>query len=478
MLSERLGDSVQVVHEPGVDITVTTPAVPGPWLRADGEPGMRIEFFAPDDQGGEVLHTARASDGSVVWFGNRPPEAGPTFSWRATAELTVDEPGPWLLALVQTEPAVLLVDGEVVLDGHAQPLVPGREMLGMAKQAITTVLDLSPDRPVSIELRSTVVDQALMAGAKLGIIPALPADSIDRAVAAAAVADVAIVVVGTDGDWETEGVDRTSMHLPGAQDELVARVLEVAPDAVIVVNAGSVVAMPWAGDARAVLQTWFGGQEMAAALSDVVFGDADPGGRLPTTVPRRLEDNPSWGNFPAEGGRVRYGEGLLVGYRWYESRGIDVEFPFGHGLSYSTFEIGEPRLTQSTFVPGATVRVAVPVTNVGSRAGTEVVQLYVAPQGARVFRPEKELKAFAKVALDAGASTVVEVELDDRAFARWAAPDPALDEVMGRLATHVPWTSSPAGADQHGWIVDPGTYELRIGRSSADTARTVTIDVP
>jgi beta-glucosidase len=478
VLAERLGDSVQLVHEPGVDITVTTPAVPASWLSSDGEPGMTVEFFAPGDIGGELVHSARAEDGSVVWFGAPPPEAGPTFSWRATAELTVESPGPWLLSLVQTEAAVLLVDGEVVLDGHAEPLVQGRELLGMAKQAITTVLELSPTRPVRIELRSTVGSPGMMAGAKLGIRSALPADALERAVAAAALADATIVVVGTDGDWETEGVDRDSMELPGDQDELIARVLQVAPDAVVVVNAGSVVAMPWAAGAHAVLQTWFGGQEMSAAVTAVIFGDAEPGGRLPTTIPRRLEDNPSWGNFPAEGGRIRYGEGLLVGYRWYESRRIDVEFPFGHGLSYSAFEIGEPRLSQDSFRLGDTVRVEVPVTNVGSRSGTEVVQLYVAPRRSRAFRPEKELKAFAKVALDAGASTTVVLELDDRAFARWAAPDPALDQVLARLTAQVPWTTAPAGADEHGWTVDPGPYELRVGRSSADIAHVVTIDVP
>ena len=193
-----------------------------------------------------------------------------------------------------------------------------------------------------------------MAGAKLGIVPALPADSIDRAVAAAAVADVAIVVVGTDGDWETEGVDRdvdAPAGRPGRAGRPGARGGARRRDRGQRRLGGGHAVGP---RRRAVLQTWFGGQEMAVALSDVVFGDAEPGGRLPTTVPRRLEDNPSWGNFPAEGGRVRYGEGLLVGYRWYESRGIDVEFPFGHGLSYSTFEIGEPRAVRGHVRVGRT----------------------------------------------------------------------------------------------------------------------------
>ena len=192
----------------------------------------------------------------------------------------------------------------------------------------------------------------------------------------------------------------------------------------------------------------------------------------------RLEDNPSWGNFPAEGGRIRYAEGVLVGYRWYESRGIDVAFPFGHGLSYSRFEIGVPDLSAPTFSPGGSLRVRVPVTNVGDRAGSEVVQLYVAPRRPQAFRPPKELKAFAKVSLAPGESTVVELELDDRSFARWADPDPDLPGLVERVTTQAAWMKPPEGAGARGWVIDPGAHDLLIGRSSADIAQVVTVDVP
>ncbi len=246
-----------------------------------------------------------------------------------------------------------------------------------------------------IEVQSTVRGPAIVTGAKIGIRPAPPVDGIDRAVAAASGADAVVLVVGTDENWETEGADRESMHLPGDQDELVRRVLEVAPRAVVVLNVGAPVATPWAAGAGAVVQCWFGGQEMAEGLADVLFGEADPGGRLPTTIPRRLEDGPTWGNSVPEGGQLRYGEGILVGYRWYESRGIGVSFPFGHGLSYTTFEIGVPELSATSMGPGGSIRLRVPVTNTGDRSGTEVVQCYVAPdrpggvptaQGAEGFR--------------------------------------------------------------------------------------------
>ena len=476
-LRDRLGPGVGVLHEPGVEISLTTPEVPEVLLDADGGPGMVVELFPLDRTDTAPLHTTRADGGSVVWFGATPPDAPSTFSWRARARLRVPEPGRWLLSLVQTEPARLLVDGEVVLDGEREPLLPGHDFLGMAHREITAVLELSPDRPVEVVVESAVREPAFITGAKLGLRRAAPDDGVERAVALAAGSDAVVVVVGTDSDWESEGADRESMGLPGRQDELVERVLEVAPDAIVVLNVGAPVAVPWAERAGAIVQSWFGGQEMADALVDVLLGAADPGGRLPTAIPLRLEDTPSFGNFPADGGRIRYGEGVLVGYRWYEARGIPVAFPFGHGLSYTTFELGRPEVSSSTVAPGDELVVRVPVTNTGNRAGCEVVQLYVAPGSPRAVRPPKELKAFAKVVLGPGASTVVELRLDGRSFARWADPDPGLAELVPRLRQQVAWTRAPEGAEERGWVVDPGRHELHVGRSSADIAHVVEVEV-
>ena len=297
--------------------------------------------------------------------------------------------------------------------------------------------------------------------------------------AAAAAADAVLLVVGTSKEWESEGHDRDAMDLPGAQDELVARVLDVAPDAVVVVNAGAPVTMPWADRARAIAQVWFGGQEAGNAVVDVLTGEADPGGRLPTTIPERLEHNPSFGNFPPEDGAIRYGEGLLVGYRWYEARHLPTRFPFGHGLSYTTFSLGAPRLSATTFEPGdSTLVVEVDVTNTGSRPGSEVVQCYVGHPGARLARPPKELKAFAKVALDPGATATVRLELDARSFAYWKPYDPVSAELAARMQTFLT-SSRPAAAsdDTSGWTIDAGTHQLHVGRSSADIAHVVEVEV-
>jgi beta-glucosidase len=284
-------------------------------------------------------------------------------------------------------------------------------------------------------------------------------------------------VVGTTDEWESEGSDRTSMDLPGAQDALVEAVLEADPDAIVVVNAASPVTMPWAKRARAVLVTWFGGQEMAGALADVLLGDADPGGRLPTTQPLRIGHNPSYGNFPGENGEVRYGEGVLIGYRWYDARELPVRFPFGHGLSYASFELGEPRLSSPSFSPGSTLTVAVDVTNTSDRAGSEVVQLYVEPPPSELVRPPRELRAFAKVALEPGASTTVELELGDRAFACWDPGDPSWDDLLPRAEVSPMIRSDERRRTTGGWRIDPGEYTLRVGRSSADLPHAVGVRV-
>ena len=190
------------------------------------------------------------------------------------------------------------------------------------------------------------------------------------------------MVVGTNDDWESEGHDRTTLTLPGEQDELVRRVVAANPNTVVVLNTGAPVTINWPDGPRALLQAWFGGQELGHAVVDVLTGEAEPGGRLPTTYPVRLEDSPSFGNFPGEFGEVRYGEGVLMGYRGYEARRMPVRFPFGHGLSYTTFEIGAPTLSRAEGGGAGEVTLTVPVTNTGSRRGSEVVQCYVAPPAA------------------------------------------------------------------------------------------------
>jgi beta-glucosidase len=478
-LADRLGPGVEIVHEPGVDISLTTPEVPSEWLtRPDGEPGLLVEYFAADDLGGTVVGHTHRDAATLLALGPPTAGVGSAYALRASARLRPPTAGRWLLSLVQTGPARLLVDGEVVIDGTGPPRPPGHDFFGFGGLELTAELELDPDRPRDIVVELTNADGALISGVKLGARPAARADGIERAVAAAASADAVVVVVGTDADWESEGADRVSMDLPGRQDELVERVLAVAPDAVVVLNTGSPVTLQWADRVRALLQIWFGGQEMSEALTDVLLGDAEPGGRLPTTFPERLEHNPSWGNFPAENGRIVYGEGVLVGYRWYDDRHLPVRFPFGHGLSYSSFTVGEPRLSAATFTAGDTLVVEADVTNTGHRRGSEVVQLYVGSRAPLLHRPPKELKAFAKVVLDPGETTTVRLELGDRAFAYWQAGDPDAESIGERLVTSVAWMKQPSAKGRvRGWALDAGRHDLFVGRSATAIDHVVAVEV-
>jgi beta-glucosidase len=320
-------------------------------------------------------------------------------------------------------------------------------------------------------------DVALLGGVDLRVRAPFPDDAVERAVAAAAAADVAVVVVGTNDDWETEGEDRSSLDLPGFQDALVRAVLAANQRTVVVVNTGAPVTMPWADEAPAILQSWLGGQEMADALVDVLTGADDPGGRLPTTFPLRIEHTPSYGSFPGDNGQAPYAEGIFMGYRWYDSRHLPVRWPFGHGLSYTTFEIGQPVLSSASVPAGHSVTVEVPVANTGDRRGQHVVQCYVRPHRSRLVRPDRELKAFAKVALDAGASTTVSLTLDARAFAYWDPGQPEWPELRDAQRATLPQFRRQERRTEAGWVVEPGHYDVVVGSSVADMAAMSTVEL-
>jgi beta-glucosidase len=469
-LQARLGSRLEVRHAVGANIDQTVEAL-------DAE--FSVALFAGPDWAGPVAAEATRRSGEVLFF--REPAPGvpaEAFSYRATARYTPGVDGLHEITLVQSGRARLLLDGEVLLDGIVDPPPPGPELYGMGSAAMVATVELTAGKPIDLVVEYTSRHAGAVRGVKVGCRPTQPADLIDGAVRVANECDAAVVIVGTNDQWEAEGRDRSSMDLPGTQDELVRRVLSANPRTVVVLNTGSPVATPWAAEAPAVLQSWFGGQEMADALVDVLTGETDPGGRLPTTFPVRVEHNPSFGNFPGDNSQIRYGEGVLVGYRWYEARHLPVAFPFGHGLSYTSFRLDEPRASGEVFRPGQTLTIEVPVTNTGDRRGAEVVQCYVAPASTRLVRPPQELKAFAKVWLDPGETATVTLRLSDRSFAYWDPGDPEWPELATLLTgafPFPPYNNDPT--PKPGWRIDPGCYELRIGRSSAAIAHTVAVNV-
>ena len=277
-----------------------------------------------------------------------------------------------------------------------------------------------------------------------------PAELLERAVAAARVADVAIVFAGLNHERhnDTESTDRLSLELPYGQPELIARVAAANPRTIVVLVAGSPVAMdPWLEKVPVVVQAWYAGMEGGHAIASMIFGDTNPSGRLPCTFPRRLEDTAPHAtglarHYPGEAGTVHYDEGLFVGYRWNDAKAVEPLFPFGFGLSYTTFELGGLKIVAGG-AAGAVATVECEVTNTGARAGAEVVQLYVEPVAPAVERPVRELKAFAKVALQPGERRTVRLTLAPRAFSYY----------------------SP---ERKAWVADAGEYRIVVGRSSRD----------
>ena len=475
-LQAKLGDGVTIVHEQGCDIDKTIPPMSGSRLDSGtGAPGFAVQLYRGTIWEGEVFGSTVTPNGRVMVLPGVEPEVprGP-MSFRATSTFTPDQSGPHLISMTELGAARLHVDGALLFDGIATPTPRGEAFFGVARQELTAEIQMEAGRGYVIDVEFASTGPGWLQGVVLGCKPVPSADMLDRAVAAAERADAVIVIVGTNNDWETEGHDRHSLDLPGDQAELIERVSAANPNTVVVVNAGAPVTTGWSATAPAVLQAWFGGQEMSNALVDIVFGDAEPSGRLATTFPQRIEHTPSFGNFPGEHGQIRYGEGVLMGYRWYEARTLPVSFAFGHGLSYTSFEIGAPQTASMYSVDAdGTLSVDVAVTNTGERRGTEVVQAYVGALEPQVVRPPKELKAFAKVTLDPGESTTVTLTFDRRSFAYW---NPG-NAYKGSLAPNAVGVFGTTEEVSPGWQVDAGTYRIHIGRSSDDIAHTVDIDV-
>lgn len=266
---------------------------------------------------------------------------------------------------------------------------------------------------------------------------------LDEAVRIASEADVAVVFAGLPEYMESEGFDRKHMRLPDCQNRLIQAVAQVQPNTVVVLHNGSPVEMPWVHQVKGLLELYLGGEAVGAATADVLFGDKNPSGRLAETIPLKLSDNPSYLFYPGEGNVSEYREGIFVGYRYYDKKEVEVQFPFGYGLSYTAFEYSELNLNRSEINDGETLTVTVKVKNTGNCPGKEVVQLYVKDNQTGAIRPVKELKGFEKVSLIPGEEKTVGFHLDRRAFAYY-------------------------NVEAHDWCVQNGTFEILIGASSAD----------
>ena len=432
---------------PGVAVTAVETVLTGDAIPAsafatpDGKPGLRAEIFANRSlQGTPAL--VRVDPGiDAAWDKALPPApgVGPNeFSIRWTGTLDAPDAGHYGFTLVADDGCRLIIDGKPVIDHWVESgPVPVTGDAELAKGRHTVEADFfQAAGGACMHLSWRTPDKAPFAAE----------------IAAAKAADAAVVCVSTRGT-EGEGHDRPSMALPFHQDDLIRAVAAANPRTVVVLNNGTPVdATAWLGSVPALLEAWFPGQEGGNALGALLFGDAAPSGRLPDTFAAKRGDYPDFGGFPGTKGTVRYAEGIYVGYRAFDKKGIAPAFPFGHGLSYTTFAYGKPSLSAPELRPDGTVRVSLDVTNTGKRAGTEVVELYVAGADAtpQVDRPVRELKGFARVALAPGETKPVRFDLAPRALAYFDVPG-------------------------HQWKADAGSYRLDLGASSRDIRQTAVV---
>jgi len=443
---------------------------------------VTLEYFDGHDldaKGAEALYTTITDSTAVTAFGvPAPGVSSKAFSVRATATLRPRVSGPHTLSLTQAGRCRLLLDGDVVIDGTNGDFLTGDTFFGFGSEELTADLDVAAGSEHTLTIEYDNRDAVLLAGFRLGLVSHTTVDHMPEALDLARSSDIAIVVVGTNNDWETEGRDRDLFDLPGDQPEMIRRVTEVNDNTIVVVNTGGPHGMDWLDSPAAVLHVGFGGQELSAALVDVLLGEADPGGRLPYTIPAKYAHSPALPNYPGENSTVRYGEGLFIGHRWFAQREIEPRAVFGEGMSYATCVWATPSAPAeaTTSLPDGVV-VQVEVTNTSARSGSDVVQVYIEPpSGSGLPRPIRELKGFAKVHPAAGETVTATIILAARSFSYFDTGDRAWHDLLDP-GNPVPAGEGASHREQPGWYVEPGEYTIVVARSATDHVhrRTITL---
>ncbi len=446
-LYSRCPAGMEIVYEPGCRNNVNTILLDEADVRPEADStarGLKGEYYSNTDLAGTPDVTRTDTSFDFRWFGPMTPlpDGQIEFSVRWTGVLTAQVSGDHVFGLATNGRARLLVDDAEIVSTWDEP--HSGDLFRMPEATGTGRLEKGKTYRLTVEYGQNPPETPMLRSIRIGCTPPLPEDAVARAVAAARSADAAVVFAGLTNEYESEGFDRATMDLPEAQVELIKQVAAANPRTVVVLNNGAPLTLePWIKDVPAVLEAWFPGQEGGDAIAAVLLGEVNPSGKLPDTFPKRYEDNPAFQNYPGTDGHVKFEEGIFVGYRHYDTRRVEPAFPFGHGLSYTTFKYGNLVLDSHTVRSGGSVSVCLDITNTGRRAGKEIVQVYVRDLEAKLPRPEKELKAFLKVDLEPGEAEYICLTLDERALSYW---DP----------------------DAGGWTAEPGEFEVLVGSSSRD----------
>ncbi|EJD35757.1 beta-glucosidase [Auricularia subglabra TFB-10046 SS5] len=470
-----LGNNVEVSYVEGYRAFKSLPSLDYELLTPEGKRGWRMEYYNhstehPDKPLDKPVRTLDVTESTVLLNDANLDDMTPEWTLRLRGVLAPrDADGEFEFGLTVSGRAKLFVDGQLVVDNWTKQrkgtyffnrgTVEERGRIAVRKGVSYDILVEfnNVSGPVEGDDSTPAVSSPAV---RLSGAPVVDADQeLLDAEQAAKAADVAIVVVGLNSEWESESYDRTTLALPGRTDELVRRVAKANPRTVVVNQSGSAVEMPWADDVPALLQAWYLGNSAGDGIADVLFGDVNPSAKLSMTFPRRLQDVPSYLHFGGKEGPVYYAEELFVGYKHYIDRNVAPLFAFGHGLSYTTFAYADLKVSETALSASTAAEIAltasVSIANTGSLTGTEIVQVYVSPPPHPLGEPlpSRVLRGFARVAdLRAGESRTVKVALDKYAFSAW-------DE------------------SRKAWIIRKGTYGVSVAASSIDVKLTANVDV-
>ncbi|MEI6279535.1 MAG: glycoside hydrolase family 3 C-terminal domain-containing protein [Verrucomicrobiae bacterium] len=444
-LKKRLGDKVSIECEPmpgSVGVMQIPDACIGT-VDADTKDagivikGWKAEYFNNEDLSGTVAAEGFDREVDFNWLGAEPRKGikGNSFSARWNATVIAPETGKYLLGVKTGGGVRVLVDDQPVIEAWQ----------GGRDQLLTGSIDLQADKKYQVKIEYSTMKSENISLSFGWSPPSKQGGNLSQSIAKAKNASAVLIFTGTEhGEGqakECEGGDRPNLKLPEGHDVSISALLAELPHAVVINLSGAPVEMPWVKAAPTIVQYWYSGQEGGNALASVLVGDVNPSGKLPCTFPRRLEDSPAHALNNYNDKSVNYAEGVFVGYRWFDEKKIEPLFPFGHGLSYTTFSISQPELSAKSITRQEILNVTAKVTNTGKRAGAEVVQLYIAAPCSSVPRPPKELKGFQKVFLQPGETKTVSFDVSARDLSFWDVAS-------------------------HNWKAVPGTFDVLLGNSS------------
>ena len=445
----KLGDHTNISYAKGCHTHKFLPRVNEGFM--DDKEGFLVEYFEGSNFD-ENLLVQEHLIGNKFWvFEGFAKDViakfeRPDISVRFSCAYTPDISGQHEFEIFGIGKARLFIDGEELIDNWTETS-PGEAFFSFSSDSKRALVNLIEGTTYQLEIRYKF--EGNFPAIYIGCQAPDKVNLFDEALEVASAADQVILIVGTNSDWETEGNDRSDFNLPVNQNHLIEEVLRVNPNTLVVLNTGSPVKMPWVDKAEAIMQTWFAGQEFGNALVDIITGEINPSGRLPTSFPKNIEDTPAFNSYPGKDLQMNYDEKLLVGYRWYDKKNIKTLFPFGHGLSYTNFEYSDLEVdVRATNMASCKFSVR----NTGQVAGIETAQCYVSFKTIDDSEPEKTLQGFSKIALNPNDESSIEINLNSRNFSSW--------NVVKRS-----------------WEVRAGSYEILIGSSAENVLLQTTINL-